>query len=105
MNCFGVYIMEETTDDYGPDAKSVLRQPTRKLLLELLKARSERPLVLSQLSSQTKKHHSSVWYHLHVLEKYELIEHFPADKDESHLRHKFKITEKGLKLLDEYNKE
>ena len=96
--------MEEETDDFGSDPKAVLRQPTRKLLLELLKARSDRPLVLSQLSSQAKKHHSSVWYHLHVLEKYELIQHFPAEKDESHLRHKFKITEKGLKLLEDYEK-
>ena len=86
------------------DIKSVLKQPTRKLLLELLKQRSDRPLVLSQLSSQTKKHHSSVWYHLHVLEKYNLVDHIPAAEDESHMRHKFKITEKGLKLLEESNK-
>ena len=96
--------MEKKPEDSDVDEYGVLKQPTRKLLLELLKARSERPLVLSQLSSQAKKHHSSVWYHLHVLEKYELIEHIPAEKDESHLRHKFKITGKGLKLLEEYNK-
>ncbi len=96
--------MGEEDQEFSSEEIGVLRQPTRKLLLELLKARSERPLVLSQLSSQAKKHHSSIWYHLHVLEKYELIDHIPAEKDESHLRHKFQITDKGLKLLEKYKK-
>ena len=67
--------MEEDLEDYGEDAKGVLRQPTRKLLLELLKARSDRPLVLSQLSSQAKKHHSSVWTNrfLILLQEYQFL--------------------------------